>query len=305
MGGITLAGNSPRSVKSIALRNLRHYDFIIQSGMVDPPYAPGETIGPLIRAFSVVCYCMHGKGVLSVNGNSYSIQRGQCYVALPGDIVTQAADEREPWQICWLLFDGTRTGVTFKSVGITSENPLFPWSSNPAILRKMLKIITYCQDRSQETEHRRIAYAHLFIDALLSYLGQADMAGPAKSIEEKYINDAIYYMECNCSQKLKISEIASHIGLNRSYFYSIFKDYTKLSPLEYLTRLRMQKACELFAFPNSTVTGVANSLGYEVSAFFRHFKEIIGMSPSEYKKRALQGACELSQSAKYISIHER
>ena len=122
-------------------------------------------------------------------------------------------------------------------------------------------------------------------------------------MESTYVNQALEYMEYNCNEKLTIADVAAHIGLTRSYFYTIFKAHTHMSPQQYLTKLRITKACELLSYPNSTVTSVANALGYDTSVFYRHFKEIIGYSPSEYKQRAAEGIL-FEQKDQYLDLQQ-
>ena len=55
-------------------------------------------------------------------------------------------------------------------------------------------------------------------------------------------------MEENYTKGITASDVAKYIGINRSYFYSLFKTYTGHSPTEHLMTLRINKACELLLF---------------------------------------------------------
>ena len=206
--------------------------------------------------------------------------------------MVETADLHHPWSHVWLVFDGVRAAMLFMNLGISSKTPVFPWQSNSKLLKRFIHTIKACANPVEDTELRRITYAYLFLDELTAYCSRYCTQPNLKSVEDKYIRDAIYFMESNCSSKLKIADVAAHVGLNRSYFYSVFKAHTNLSPQNYLTRLRMRKACELFSYPHATVASVANSLGYDPTAFYRHFKAIVGMSPSEYKTRICHGGLD-------------
>ena len=74
------------------------------------------------------------------------------------------------------------------------------------------------------------------------------------------------------------------MGLNRSYLYEIFKEEMGMSPQEYLSRLRIAKACEYLELPQATVTSVALAVGYEPSVFSKALKKIMGINPGKFKK---------------------
>lgn len=273
---------SAQNVRKASLYMDKQFELIIHNGKIDAPWAPGDVIGPVIRDFYAIKYCTEGCGKIVLNDVSFPIKAGQCYVALPGDIMIEEADMQNPWSHTWITINGIKASVLFSSIGISSKNPVFDWSSNDAFLNLMKEAIASCIDISELSELSRTAYAYHIFHELTTYF--RNQTGIKSSLVDSYVNQAIYYMETNYSSNIKVSDIAAHLGLNRSYFYTIFKEQTNLSPQEYLTRLRMSKACELFSFPNATVASVANSLNYQPSVFFKHFNRIVGMSPSKYKQ---------------------
>lgn len=281
---------SDKHIRNVTLGITKQFDLILHNGMEELRWNPGDVIGPIIREYYVIKYCTAGKGTILVNDVPYCVKSGQCYVTPPGEVMVEIADEHDPWCHTWITINGIKVGKFLNSIGITAKTPIFTWEENKCFLKLMQNAISTCEDISQSTELRRIAHAYLIFDALSEYHRIHTSHPELNNMTDDYINKSIYYMEMNYSNNIKISDVAAYIGLNRSYFFSIFKQQTHFSPQEYLTRLRMSKACELFSYPHSTVASVANSLNYEPSVFFRHFKRIVGISPSEYKKRVLEKA---------------
>lgn len=86
---------------------------------------------------------------------------------------------------------------------------------------------------------------------------------------------------------ITIQQIAAELNMSEANFCQYFKKIMRITPKEYLTDLRMEKAKELIS--NSTVTDVAYDLGYNnISLFINHFKEKYGITPKQYQKQLLQ-----------------
>ena len=62
-----MAPNTVHSIKRASLGSRRRHDLILQKGQALEKLRPGEVIGPLIRDFLVVKYCICGKGIVTVN----------------------------------------------------------------------------------------------------------------------------------------------------------------------------------------------------------------------------------------------
>ena len=75
-------------------------------------------------------------------------------------------------------------------------------------------------------------------------------------------------------------------NLNEKYLCRLFKNYTSMTPIEYINSLRIENACHLMIHSNFSVTDAALESGFNDSSYFtKLFKRHKGITPSEYKKR--------------------
>lgn len=97
------------------------------------------------------------------------------------------------------------------------------------------------------------------------------------------IQKAINVMENRYSEALNTQDIADIIGVQRSYFSTLFKAQTGLSPYRYFMQLRIRKACALLKDSDMAVAEVAETVGLNAQNFSRTFKREKGVTPREYR----------------------
>jgi transcriptional regulator GlxA family with amidase domain len=107
------------------------------------------------------------------------------------------------------------------------------------------------------------------------------------------IEQSIDYMMEHLDKPLQVATLAARANVSASHFFVLFKRRTGCPPIDYFTRLRMQRACELLEEDSLHVKEVAAALGYDDPFYFsRVFKSVNRIAPSEYrlKQKQLNGA---------------
>jgi two-component system response regulator YesN len=78
--------------------------------------------------------------------------------------------------------------------------------------------------------------------------------------------------------------VAAQVNVSPSYFSSIFRQKTGVTFVEYLTRLRMEKAKELLLCSDCSSTEIGYTVGYKDPHYFSSlFKKMYGCTPKEYR----------------------
>jgi len=98
------------------------------------------------------------------------------------------------------------------------------------------------------------------------------------------MNAAIRYINSRLCEGPSLNEAAAQAGLSPSYFSACFRRETGMGFNEYLTRMRMDRACTLLTTTDRSVAEIAEELGYyDPSHFIRVFKKAEGVSPRQYR----------------------
>ncbi len=84
---------------------------------------------------------------------------------------------------------------------------------------------------------------------------------------------------------LSMGIVAEYAGLNYSYFSSVFREWTGVSFVRFLKKLRIDKARGLLDAGALSVREIAGAVGFQnLRLFTKTFREEVGMNPSEYSR---------------------
>ncbi len=90
------------------------------------------------------------------------------------------------------------------------------------------------------------------------------------------------YIHSEYAKPLGTEELAKRAGMSVSIFHHHFKLVTTRSPLQYLKRIRLDRARALMTLDGYNASQAARAVGYEsASQFGREFKRLFGMTPVE------------------------
>lgn len=95
---------------------------------------------------------------------------------------------------------------------------------------------------------------------------------------------ACAFIAQNFSDEISLASVAHVAGMSANYFSGIFAETTGINFIEYLTRVRIQKARDLLRDPRLRISEIAFEVGFQsLSQFNRAFKRVEGCSPREYR----------------------
>lgn len=98
------------------------------------------------------------------------------------------------------------------------------------------------------------------------------------------IASACEYMNIHYAEDISLEQTAESVSINPSYLSYIFKKETGITFLQYLTNIRLQKACELMlSDPGMSLDVVSARTGYHSASYFHKiFRSKFGVSPRQW-----------------------
>jgi two-component system response regulator YesN len=103
--------------------------------------------------------------------------------------------------------------------------------------------------------------------------------------KDNVVRQACNYVIDHIDEKIGLSSISDALGISKNYFCSLFKQETGDNFLNFVTKMKMQRAKYLLKEKNMRIYEVCNFLGYiDTTYFTKLFKKYCGMTPHQYKK---------------------
>jgi len=117
----------------------------------------------------------------------------------------------------------------------------------------------------------------------LSLIGNSILVSETK-VEPESVQKARSFIEKNYDRPISLNEAASAVNTSVRYFCKVFKNYTGITFVDYLTRLRIEKSKSLLMNPHKRISEVAFEVGFEsLTQFNRSFKKLAGMTPTDFR----------------------
>lgn len=249
---------------------------------------PYHTFGPAIRNHYLIHCILSGKGTYQTGpqGQSacYRLRKDQAFLIEPNQIVHYSADGNEPWEYMWIEFDGLKAREFLNHAGLSQASPIFN-ASTEAGCQEVFSCLLHMLDEPDMLPAQVVGYTYLFFGALIQYSSTAGPL-PKDDIKKFYVQSTVDYIENNYMKEISVEDMATHLGLNRSYFSKLFKKMTQKSPQEFLIAYRIHKACEYLRSTRLTISEIAGQVGYPNQFHFtRAFRGVMHLPPNEWRKR--------------------
>ena len=240
---------------------------------------PNHSWGPAVRDHYLIHYITFGCGSFTCAGKTYSLSAGDGFLVEPSTVVFYSADSQNPWEYCWVGFNGSDAKRLMNQTGLLSSGPVFHYDKDNR-LQTLLMNICNVSGSSPSEEARMESGLLQFLAELMDLFGSH--SSPRLSGFE-YVQKAIKFIDYNYSGNIDINDVAASAGISRSHLYRLFMQHISMPPNEYLMRFRISKGTELLETGRLSVGEVAYSTGFSDQLYFsRVFKKYMGVPPSRY-----------------------
>ena len=160
-----------------------------------------------------------------------------------------------------------------------------PWQA--VILDRIKKASRLCQNKPEGYEFtvRNLLSETLFDIYCYRNVSEAQPAS-VNCFENERIKQMLVYLQENYTRPVSVAQVAAHANICERECLRCFRKILRLSPIQYLIRYRISRACILLKDTDLSVLEIASCCGFESPSYFsKTFRQHVGCTPRTYRSR--------------------
>ncbi len=255
---------------------------------------PGVVYGDSIRDGYHLHIVLSGTGTLVVGGQLLHPRFGQMFLLKDGEHAYYRSDEQDPWNYCWVTYNGTEAGRLSEEIGFADGIYCLDSGIDAAEFFALILRMHEKPEMNYINDLRRRGILLEFLSLALESTAARGLSREKKYSysAEEYVQKAVDFIHYNYAT-IRVSDVIEYVGFTRSYFTTMFKKYKGIPLQEYIKQVRLKKSEELLQTTSLQINTIAERVGYEDAlAFSKIFKAAFGCGPREYRKRSQTGLPE-------------
>jgi len=185
-----------------------------------------------------------------------------------------------------------------------SASPRHGFRATPAMRWLMPELVNELQGAHElRNTHAITLLRAVLVELKRMVVGEA-IDADTHTWSEKKVQALLAELSTSYDQRWTLKQMADRCGIQRTRLGSIFQKLTGGAPMEYLLRLRMERAKTLLRETEIKIIDIAFECGFGSSQYFANtFKHATGMTPSEYRSHCTR--LSTAELKKWINIDFR
>ena len=252
-----------------------HEDF----GIFNVGYDDFSFVKPATVFRTQGCYTWHfvisGNGTLEIFDNKYEINAGEMFFIPPNNKMRYFPSEKTPWEYVWFSFHGDLTKQYSEQAGFSAEN-LICKIENFEKVKTTLKKMLDSQINGEGGYFGVLSAFYEIMEILCVSAPLTNIQHVKKLLDENFTVPTF-----------SINQLCYDVGISHAHLLRLFKEAYGITLIKYMTKKRIELACDLLRTTDLSVSSVAYSSGFSDEIhFMKIFKKTIGMSALHYKKQS-------------------
>ncbi|RXZ81690.1 AraC family transcriptional regulator [Paenibacillaceae bacterium] len=236
------------------------------------------------RVDYLLSYLHSGQMNVRIANCEQTIEAGTVFIGKPYERQFYAKSGKEPTGSYWLHFTGYGVTDLLIKAGLWNER-IFVTGINDEIPRLFARIIE--EETEKQPSFEQISGA-LLQELIFTVSRKMSIQEKVRHMDQRELDlyASFNLLHKNYARRITVKELAAHAGLSLSRFTSLFKQYTGLSPQQYLIQYRFQKAKDLMRHTQLNIRQISSLVGFDDQLYFsRLFKKYEQLSPTEYRSK--------------------
>lgn len=179
---------------------------------------------------------------------------------------------------------GKRLFSSIKQLLIESQHGISFSEQIQLLMKDKILKLTKMQGFHTVLEFFSILYELSIADRRILVSNQYDTKDTVRTSKSRRIAKVCEYIDKNIEEPIRLGDVAQLVSMSESAFSHFFKKKINCTFIDYVTNLRIARACQLLSETTYTVAEICYTCGFNnLSNFIRIFKKKKGSTPQEYR----------------------
>lgn len=230
--------------------------------------------------FVLLC-CTEGKGWIKYSDQMIGLEKGKAFIIPAGFSHSYGADIEDPWTIYWLHFKGDKAGESASAL-----SGIIPFRRGSGQISPVMLFKDMLAEFEDEPSGK---YVSAILHHLLESLTHQKDNERKESVKNPVVEKCKLFLNRNLGRDISLDEIVRESGVSTTQCANLFRKYTGLTPVAFLTQLRIEEACRLLELTSLKIKEISAMVGIIDPYYFsRLISKHLGMSPQQYRSRLNQ-----------------
>lgn len=236
-----------------------------------------------------IAHITRGSGVfISEESGEVAVTPNTLFIVFPGVRHKYRFKTGTGWDSEWVEIMSESALHILSGVGVSSASPVRHFKALPSLTARFSELISLSRESKPAQGVLLAAAANRVLAEVVSQWNSGVVEDGHRN-EARMVEDFKSYLDGEpSSEVLSVSAASRATGLSASRLRTIFKNQMGVSPKKYQLNRRIERAKDLLAKSEMSVTAIAESCGFAtLYAFSRQFSRHVGTSPLKYRSEKL------------------
>ncbi|MBR6761377.1 MAG: AraC family transcriptional regulator [Oscillospiraceae bacterium] len=225
---------------------------------------------------------LDGKGTLVYNGQTYSLECGDCFFIDCRAPHSYQSDLDKPWEIIWVHFNGC-TSEEYYKLFMAQLPPVFRPVSNAKFISLLQELLRLNTETYADTE---ILTSGLLSNLLTMLLTVNSISEEDDTALQAKLKTVLAYVDANFTAEISLDDLSHRFYISKYYLTREFKRAYGETIFQHIIGLRINYAKRLLRFTDKSVEEISELCGFNDQSYFsKQFKKAENVTCLAFRRR--------------------
>lgn len=229
-------------------------------------------------------YTLEGNGYFEVDGGTHILSPGKAFfISLPHESRYYYRNNQEsplPWTFFYLHLSGPAIKPFYERI-MEMQGPVLELSRESHVIDQSIDLLHRLNLNPSLGRYEGSQWLYQFLFSLLK-----EVESPLHRPKNLLVEQCLSWMKTHYTSPINLEAMSQDFGVTYPHLARVFHREQGITPIQYLTHLRLEHGMNLLINSSYTIKKIAEECGFSCANYFsKVFKRALQITPDEYRKQ--------------------